>query len=102
MNVNGNEIEFDKDGFMMKPALWNDEVAAAIAKEEGHRRDQRQALGGHPLHPQPLGGQRHRAGGAPALPGSRIKVREVYSLFRSGPARGACRIAGLPKPDGCV
>jgi tRNA 2-thiouridine synthesizing protein E len=31
-----------------------------------------------------------------------VKVREIYTLFRSGPARGACRIAGLPKPDGCV
>ena len=33
---------------------------------------------------------------------SGVSVREVYKLFTSGPARGACRVAGLPKPDGCV
>ena len=31
-----------------------------------------------------------------------VSVREIYKLFTSGPARGACRVAGLPKPDGCV
>ncbi|RLD35090.1 MAG: sulfurtransferase TusE, partial [Bacteroidetes bacterium] len=31
-----------------------------------------------------------------------IRLREVYELFPLGPARGACRVAGLPKPDGCV
>jgi dissimilatory sulfite reductase related protein len=31
-----------------------------------------------------------------------IRLREIYTLFPQGPARGACKIAGLPKPDGCV
>jgi len=26
----------------------------------------------------------------------------VYELFPSGPANGACKVAGLPKPTGCV
>ena len=26
----------------------------------------------------------------------------IYELFPSGPAKGACKIAGLPKPTGCV
>ena len=30
------------------------------------------------------------------------KLREIYGLFPLGPARGACRVAGLPKPDGCI
>jgi len=29
-------------------------------------------------------------------------LNQVYELFPSGPAKGACRIAGLPKPTGCV
>jgi len=33
---------------------------------------------------------------------SGVRLKEVYELFPLGPARGACRIAGLPKPDGCV
>ncbi|MBC8344323.1 MAG: TusE/DsrC/DsvC family sulfur relay protein, partial [Bacteroidetes bacterium] len=31
-----------------------------------------------------------------------IRLREIYELFPMGPAKGACKIAGLPKPDGCV
>lgn len=31
-----------------------------------------------------------------------FKLKEIYELFPSGPGRGACRMAGLPKPTGCV
>ena len=31
-----------------------------------------------------------------------LPLKRVYELFPSGPARGACKLAGLPKPDGCV
>jgi len=33
---------------------------------------------------------------------SGLRLREIYTLFPSGPAKGACKLAGLPKPDGCV
>lgn len=26
----------------------------------------------------------------------------IYELFPSGPAKGVCKVAGLPKPAGCV
>ena len=29
-------------------------------------------------------------------------LMQIYDLFPSGPAKGACKLAGLPKPDGCV
>ena len=31
-----------------------------------------------------------------------MKLTEIYELFPSGPAKGACKVAGLPKPTGCV
>jgi tRNA 2-thiouridine synthesizing protein E len=31
-----------------------------------------------------------------------FKLKYVYELFPSGPAKGACKVAGLPKPIGCV
>ena len=31
-----------------------------------------------------------------------FSLRRIYELFPSGPAKGACKVAGLPKPDGCV
>ncbi|MGB9105146.1 MAG: TusE/DsrC/DsvC family sulfur relay protein [Terriglobales bacterium] len=30
------------------------------------------------------------------------KLNGSYPLFPSGPAKGACKLAGLPKPTGCV
>jgi tRNA 2-thiouridine synthesizing protein E len=31
-----------------------------------------------------------------------FKLKEIYELFPSGPGKGACKMAGLPKPTGCV
>jgi len=34
--------------------------------------------------------------------GTKMKLKRIYELFPSGPAKGACKVAGLPKPTGCV
>ena len=31
-----------------------------------------------------------------------FKLKKIYELFPSGPGKGACKMAGLPKPTGCV
>ena len=31
-----------------------------------------------------------------------LPLKVIFELFPSGPAKGACKLAGLPKPDGCV
>lgn len=33
---------------------------------------------------------------------SGVSVKELYELFPKGPAKTAARIAGIPKPRGCV
>ncbi|MBW1914481.1 MAG: TusE/DsrC/DsvC family sulfur relay protein [Deltaproteobacteria bacterium] len=33
---------------------------------------------------------------------SGYKLKYIYELFPSGPGKGACKMAGLPKPTGCV
>ncbi len=102
MQVQDKAIEFDEDGFLTQPDLWDDEVAAAIAREEGieEMSDKHWAIvrfirsywQENDLAPPVR--LLCKEGG--------VSVREVYKLFTSGPARGACRVAGLPKPDGCV
>ena len=31
-----------------------------------------------------------------------FKMKHIYELFPTGPGKGACKMAGLPKPKGCV
>jgi tRNA 2-thiouridine synthesizing protein E len=100
--VEGKEIEFDKEGFMLDPNLWDDKVATAIACEEGIEQMSDQ-------HWSIVNYIRNHWKEHDLAPSVRmickecgVSVRDVYKLFTSGPARGACRIAGLPKPDGCV
>ena len=102
MQVGDKAIEFDKDGFMVDPKQWDDAVAQAIAREEGIEEISAQHWAvvnfiraywkEHDLAP-PVRLLCKESG---------VSIRDVYKLFTSGPARGACRIAGLPKPDGCV
>jgi tRNA 2-thiouridine synthesizing protein E len=33
---------------------------------------------------------------------SGVSVKELYELFPKGPAKVAARIAGIPKPRGCI
>ncbi len=95
-------IKFDNDGFMLDPELWNDEVALRIAAEEGIE----ELTADHWEIVNFIREYWKENDLAPAVrlicKKSGIGVRQIYKLFTSGPARGACRIAGLPKPDGCV
>jgi tRNA 2-thiouridine synthesizing protein E len=99
----GTQVELNEEGFLKEPALWNEELAVLLAKaEEGldELNDQHWAvirfIRGHFLE--------HDA--APMVrqvcKGSGVPLRQIYDLFPSGPAKGACKLAGLPKPDGCV
>jgi tRNA 2-thiouridine synthesizing protein E len=102
MKVGDEEIPLDGNGFLQQPERWNDAVAATIAREEGIAdmseshwavvKFIRTYWKEHDLAP-PVRLLCQQTG---------LGVRDMYKLFRSGPAKGACRIAGLPKPDGCV
>lgn len=102
MKIGEKTIELDPDGFMREPGLWDDDVARAIAGDEGIDEMSEK----HWSVVRFIRGYWEENDSAPAVRllcrESGVSVRQVYKLFTSGPARGACRIAGLPKPDGCV
>ena len=95
-------IDVDEDGFMLEPDLWNREVAAALAGTEGVD----ELTEDHWKVVEYLRDYYLRFGVAPMIrtlckqTGYDLKV--IYTLFPSGPAKGACKVAGLPKPAGCV
>jgi tRNA 2-thiouridine synthesizing protein E len=95
-------IEVDEDGFMAEPDKWNEMVAAAIATTEG-------VEGRSEEHWKVVNYLRDyylKFGVAPMIrklcKETGFKLNKIYELFPSGPAKGACKVAGLPKPTGCV
>lgn len=102
MHVGTIDIALDGNGFMVEPATWDDAVAAAIAQDEGIASMTEQ----HWAVVRFIRAYWSEHDSAPPVrllcTETKTGVRDMYKLFRSGPAKGACRIAGLPRPDGCV
>jgi tRNA 2-thiouridine synthesizing protein E len=95
------DLQFDGDGFLTNPEVWNEAVAAAIAAEDGIEMSDK-----HWAVVKLIRQNYEEKGNAPMIrtlcKETGLKLKDIYELFPLGPARGACRIAGLPKPDGCV
>ncbi len=102
MKIGERDIALDGNGFLKEPGEWNRDVAEAIARDEGID----SMTDAHWAVVNFIRAHWQRNDLAPPVrllcQETRVGVREMYKLFRSGPAKGACRIAGLPKPDGCV
>jgi tRNA 2-thiouridine synthesizing protein E len=95
-------IEVDEDGFITDPELWNDKVAAALATTEGVE----ELTEEHWKVMNYLRDYFLKFGVAPMIrklcKETGFPLKKIYELFPSGPAKGACKLAGLPKPTGCV
>ncbi len=95
-------LDVDEDGFIQQPEKWNEEVARALAKTEGVE----EMSENHWKVVNYLRKYFLEFGVAPMIrklcKESGFKLNEIYALFPSGPAKGACKVAGLPKPTGCV
>ena len=94
--------EFDGDGFLKNPQVWNKEIAHEIAKQDGIN----ELTEKHWSIINVIRTNYLEKGMAPMIrlicKETGLKLKDIYELFPLGPARGACRVAGLPKPDGCV
>ncbi len=95
-------LEIDEDGFIQEPDQWNEEVAAALGKTEGVDELSEE----HWKVVNYLREYYLEYGVAPMIrklcKSTGFKLKKIYELFPSGPAKGACKVAGLPKPTGCV
>lgn len=98
----GAQFEVDEDGFLQDTSKWTDDVARGLATTEGiaqltedhwkvirYLRDYYQKFNVAP----PIRMLTKQTG---------FQLKYIYQLFPTGPAKGACKLAGLPKPTGCV
>ena len=95
-------IEVDEDGFMQEPEKWNEEIAKALATTEAVS----EMTEPHWKVAKYLRDYYLKFGIAPMIrklcKETGFTLKEIYELYPSGPAKGACKVAGLPKPTGCV
>jgi len=102
IEVNGVKIELDEDGFIVEPDQWSEELVLAFAKTE----DVPVVTEEHWKVIHYLRDYFKQFGIAPMIrklcKDTGLSLKEIYDLFPSGPAKGACKLAGLPKPTGCV
>jgi tRNA 2-thiouridine synthesizing protein E len=95
-------VEVDAEGFLADPAQWNEEIAAAIAREAGIL----ELTDRHWLVVRFMRERYLATGSAPSIRSlgkeSGVPVKELYELFPKGPAKLAAKIGGIPKPRGCI
>lgn len=106
--VNGKTVEADEEGYLVTISEWNEDLADLIAKDEGVTMT--------PEHWEVVNFLREYYQEYQIAPAVRVLTKAIskkmgpdkgnnkylYELFPYGPAKQACKIAGLPKPTGCV
>lgn len=103
IEINGKSLDLNEEGFLARPEEWDRDAAEALAKaEEGLDR----LTDEHWSVIDFIRAYYLEKGLAPMVrkmcQTTGFTLKHIYELFPSGPAKGACKLAGLPKPDGCV
>jgi TusE/DsrC/DsvC family sulfur relay protein len=97
----GHQVTVNEEGFLTDGNEWTPEIGEAIAEEIGLKLT--------PDHWKVITFCREDAAREGQPPGLRrisklsgVGTKELYALFPKGPGKLAARVAGLPKPHGCV
>jgi dissimilatory sulfite reductase related protein len=99
--IAGTEVDVNEEGYLTDMSHWNEQIAAAIATEEG--------IG--PLteaHKKVINYLRQQQSAGAALTirsmgkSGVVTTKELYDLFPGGPLKKSSKIAGIPKPVGCI
>jgi TusE/DsrC/DsvC family sulfur relay protein len=100
--IAGVEVAINDEGFLEQPDQWTEGIAVEIAREAGI----------DPLTPEHwqvinfMRREYFEKGTGPTVRAlgktSGVSVKELYQLFPKGPAKLAAKIAGIPKPRGCI
>ena len=99
----GKKLEVNEEGFLINPEEWNRDAAEVLAREEEGIRALTEDHWAVINYIRDYYLQNNLAPMVRKVcKTTGFQLRYIYELFPSGPAKGACKVAGLPKPDGCV
>jgi tRNA 2-thiouridine synthesizing protein E len=98
----GKTFALDADGNLANRNDWNEEIAREIAAIEGIP----ELTAQHWAVINFMRAVFEKEGDSPSIRRltreSGVDTKTLYQLFPKGPAKKATRIAGLPKPKGCI
>lgn len=108
IEINGKSVDTDEEGYILDLSQWDEDIAGVLAKEEGIEMSE--------SHWEVVNFLRDYYEEYQIAPAVRVLTKAIgkklgpdkgnskylYELFPYGPAKQACKIAGLPKPTGCI
>jgi TusE/DsrC/DsvC family sulfur relay protein len=98
----GHSVVVDADGFFADPSQWTPDMAPQIAADEGIS----ELTDRHWQVINFMRAEYEAKGTGPTVRAlgktSGVTIKELYQLFPGGPAKVAAKIAGIPKPRGCI
>ena len=101
-DANGVRVAVDEKGYLTDFDSWTTDIAIALAAKE----EIDELTADHWRVIDFLREYQSAHGVAPMIrmlcKETGFSLKEIYDLFPNGPAKGACRVAGLPRPDSCV
>lgn len=102
IQVKGRLVGVDEYGFLLDPACWDEDVLKTLAEAEGIAELNESQL----RVINYLRAYHDKYGSAPIIrklcKDTGLTIVQIYNLFPAGPAYGAGKLAGLPRPSGCV
>ena len=98
----GHSVRVNDEGFFEDPDQWTEDMAPEIARAEGI--DELTDRHWRIIHFMRAEFAAHGSGPSVRMLGksSGVPVKELYELFPKGPAKEAAKVAGIPKPRGCI
>lgn len=99
--IAGTTVDVNEEGYLTDPSQWNETLAATLAAEEGipALTDRHRTVLAYLREQQAAGtALTIRSLGKSGI----VTIKELYELFPGGPLKKASKIAGIPKPVGCI
>ena len=98
----GIAVELNEEGFLIDPDQWTEDMAVELARAEGI--DPLTERHWRVVHFMRSEYAAKGTGPTVRVLGkiSGVSIKELYQLFPKGPAKIAAKIAGIPKPRGCI
>ena len=100
--IGRTDVEMNDEGFFVHPEQWTEDMVPELARREGID----ELTAGHWQVVRFMRSEFLSKGEGPTVrvlgKTSGVTIKELYQLFPKGPAKVAAKIAGIPKPRGCI